>query len=460
MCQPWLGPVLGLVKILPHTYKGPECSAGNMKRLLLVDDDAVVIRSYRARLSAHGFQVNTAASGTAAIAFLRAAKPDLVVLDLMMPDLSGVDVLKFIRSQPRLAATPVVVLTNAYLNDLGRQAATIGIEKAFLKADCSPQVLMAGIDEILENQAPPSEPAQTADAPATSRGAAAPGPPSTNRPVESKTPSGLQVQRSETPPPAQLSHPEPPAEAASAKTEPRSQAARELLSQAPTICADLRKHFQGLARAPRNGPEQQACLQAFYREVHSLAAAAGQTEYPRLTQTAAVFEALLYVLIGDLASRSPSVVRTLANLVDFVELLFRNAGESHQGTPLSTQVLLVEDDPVSNHLAVAALRQAQLNPRSTEDPLVAWQWVHQERFDLVLLDIEMPGLDGFQLCERLRRVPGYEKTPVIFVTIHSDFESRAKSSLSGGDDLIAKPILPMELAAKVVMHLLKSQTPR
>jgi CheY-like chemotaxis protein len=109
-----------------------------MKRLLLVDDDAVVMRTYRDRLSAHGFQVNTAASGTAAIAFLRAAKPDVVVLDLMMPDLSGVDVLKFIRSQPRLATTPVVVLTNAYLNDLGRQAATIGIEKAFLKADCSP----------------------------------------------------------------------------------------------------------------------------------------------------------------------------------------------------------------------------------------------------------------------------------------------------------------------------------
>ena len=75
-------------------------------------------------------------------------------------------------------------------------------------------------------------------------------------------------------------------------------------------------------------------------------------------------------------------------------------------------------------------------------------------------DVEMPVLNGFELCERLRAVPSYEKTPVIFVTIHSDFESRAKSSLSGGDDLIAKPILPMELAAKVVMHLLKSQTPR
>jgi len=101
----------------------------------LVDDDALVIRSYRDRLSAHGFQVNTAASGSAAIAILRSAKPDLVVLDLMMPDLSGVDVLRFIRSEPRLAGTPVVVLTNTYMNDLGMQAAAIGIEKAMLKAN-------------------------------------------------------------------------------------------------------------------------------------------------------------------------------------------------------------------------------------------------------------------------------------------------------------------------------------
>jgi len=108
---------------------------------------------------------------------------------------------------------------------------------------------------------------------------------------------------------------------------------------------------------------------------------------------------------------------------------------------------------------VSALRQAHLSPRSTEDPIVAWQWAHHEHFDVILLDIEMPVLNGFKLCERLRVVPGYEHTPVIFVTAHSEFESRAKSSLSGGNDLITKPILPMELAAKVVMHLLKSQLP-
>src|SRR5947208_16789485 len=82
-----------------------------MKQLLLVDDDAVIMRAYRDRLSAHGFQVNTAQDGLTAIAILRAAKPDLVVLDLMMPNLSGVDVIKFILSQLRLVDIPVVSLS-------------------------------------------------------------------------------------------------------------------------------------------------------------------------------------------------------------------------------------------------------------------------------------------------------------------------------------------------------------
>ncbi len=431
-----------------------------MKQLLLVDDDALVIRSYRDRLSAHGFQVNTAASGSAAIAILRSAKPDLVVLDLMMPDLSGVDVLRFIRSEPRLAATPVVVLTNTYMNDLGMQAAAIGIEKAMLKAQCSPSALMASIDEILQQKRASNAPTQVPESPTASPSTTPASPPPTVQPTQSGTPSSApRPTHSQASAAATSAHAQSQTADQAAPTKPGARAGTDLLTQGPTICAELRKLFQVLARLPPNGPEQKMQLQELYRKVHFLAGSAGQTQYGQLAQTATVFEAMLYVLMDDPSRISPSVLRTLASLVDFVELLFRRAGESRASTPLSVRVLVVDDDPLSNRLMDSALRQAKLNPRSTEDPLVAWQWAHHEHFDLILLDVEMPVLNGFELCERLRAVPGYEKTPVIFVTVHNDFESRAKSSLSGGNDLIAKPILPMELAAKAVMHLLKSQTP-
>jgi CheY-like chemotaxis protein len=96
-------------------------------------------------------------------------------------------------------------------------------------------------------------------------------------------------------------------------------------------------------------------------------------------------------------------------------------------------------------------------PKGTEDPASALQMLKEKHCDLVLLDIEMPGMDGFELCKRMRALPGYQRTPVIYVTAHSDFEYRAKSVLSGGNDLIAKPVFPIELAVKAVTHLLKSR---
>ena len=436
-----------------------------MTRLLFVDDDALLTRLYRERLSAHGFQVHTAANGSAAITFLRSAKPDLVVLDLLMPDLSGVDVLKFIRSESRLAPIPVVVLTNAYLNDLGRQVAAIGIDKAFLKSQCSPSVLMASIDEILRAKLASSEPEQ---APGTAKGSSAIAvaesapisQPAPSRASVAPAPAGAKAAAAAQPATqAPAAVPEKAPAGASVPASPAAVAATHLMTHGQAICADLRKLFQGLARSPAGSPDQKNPLQELYKKVHFLSAAGGLTENAQLTQMATVFEALLYVLMADPARIGPSVLRTLASLVDFVELLLSQLSTSRPGGPLSGKVLVVDDDAVSNHLVVGALQQAQLNPRSTEDPLVAWQWAHHEHFDLVLLDIEMPGLNGLELCKRLRTVPGYEKTPVIFVSVHNEFESRAKTSLSGGDDLIAKPILPMELAAKCVMHLLKSQMP-
>jgi CheY-like chemotaxis protein len=94
---------------------------------------------------------------------------------------------------------------------------------------------------------------------------------------------------------------------------------------------------------------------------------------------------------------------------------------------------------------------------STSRPLDALRLLEQTHYDLVLVDIEMAGMSGFELVKRLRAMPGYLRTPVIFVTAHNDFEVRAKTIESGGDDVIAKPILPVELAAKAVMHLLKSE---
>ena len=70
---------------------------------------------------------------------------------------------------------------------------------------------------------------------------------------------------------------------------------------------------------------------------------------------------------------------------------------------------------------------------------------------------EMPGTNGFDLCTKLRALPAYKSTPVVFVTSLSDFDSRAKSMMSGGNDFIAKPFLFTELNVKVLTYVLKNR---
>ena len=74
-------------------------------------------------------------------------------------------------------------------------------------------------------------------------------------------------------------------------------------------------------------------------------------------------------------------------------------------------------------------------------------------YDLIFLDIEMPEMNGFELCSKLRGFEVNKNTPVVFVTILNDFESRANSTISGGNDFIAKPFLFMELAVKAIVHV-------
>jgi DNA-binding response OmpR family regulator len=69
----------------------------------------------------------------------------------------------------------------------------------------------------------------------------------------------------------------------------------------------------------------------------------------------------------------------------------------------------------------------------------------------------MPDLSGLDLCENIRKTATNRATPVVFVTAHSDFGSRAQSSLSGGNDFIAKPFLSVELALKALTWLFREE---
>ena len=81
------------------------------QRILVVDDDKSIVKVVRAYLEQSGYQVLTATDGEAALHMLRHERPDLVVLDLMMPNRDGWDVTRIVRADRTLAATPIIMLT-------------------------------------------------------------------------------------------------------------------------------------------------------------------------------------------------------------------------------------------------------------------------------------------------------------------------------------------------------------
>src|SRR5439155_11146619 len=172
---------------------------------------------------------------------------------------------------------------------------------------------------------------------------------------------------------------------------------------------------------------------------------------------ASALEALLKELYEKPKNINASTMRTVAHTIDFLSVLMEHtSGQDPEKLP-PANILIVDDEAISRRAVIYALEKAHLKCVSVEDPLVALSMLSENRFDLVFLDVDMPGMSGFELCTKLRALPAHSKTPVVFVTGLTDFESRARSTLSGGSDLIAKPFLFMELAVKSLTLILKGQ---
>lgn len=103
------------------------------KKILAVDDENDVLLIIKTALLSEGFEVKTAASGADALAIIEDFIPDLIVLDMMMPELSGFDVLEKIRENPSLKSVPVIMLTGVSDKEKIREAIDSGVDYYIIK---------------------------------------------------------------------------------------------------------------------------------------------------------------------------------------------------------------------------------------------------------------------------------------------------------------------------------------
>ena len=389
-----------------------------MKKILIIEDDAIVSHIYRSRLEKEGFSVEVAVDGQAGYYRLYESKPDALLLDLMLPKLNGIDLLKKIRAVREFEKLPVIVFTNAYVANMIHESFAAGASSVYNKSTVTPRQIIDMFTALLS----PENAASAASAMVAASAAA-----KTDQPANpAMTGDDASFQRE--------------LQASFAHTGPAS------ISEMRRLLQDLSKAVE-TARAP--------IVEMLYRKVRSFSSNAGMAGLPYLAKMGAAAEALVKEMMDKPKTLTASTLRTTAQAIDFFAEL------SKPGLPLDLadnppiDMLIVDDEMLSRRAIVYALEKASLKATAVEDAEAALAKVQTTKFDLVFLDVNMPGTDGFQLCDKLRQNGPNKTTPVIFVTGTTDFQVRAQSTLRGASDLIAKPFMFIELTVKALTFALR-----
>jgi DNA-binding response OmpR family regulator len=422
-----------------------------MKKVLIIEDDAIIAHIYRTRLEHQSYAVEICDDGQSGLGCVHEFNPDAILLDLMLPNMNGIEFLKKIRAQSKFASIPVVVFTNSYLPNMIQEANSAGASQVFNKATLTPKQLLDCLYSLIHGKDRPSD--SVAVGPSV--------PPPSNIIVLSETPGS-------PPPPANWSYFEddrkratPQAAQAALKSEHQhssvfdSELYNSFVAAKHETMANLRTLLQSFMKAGDEAVRDRQLL-ALYRKVHALTARAGLAKFVDIAQFSSALEVLLKELCEQPRHINVSTLRTVAQSIDFIGELF-NVCEPRCGDYPAPKILVVDDEILSRRAIVYALERGNFKSTSLEDATVALEMVGETQFDLIVLDIQMPDVDGFELCTKIRAHPINQNTPVLFVTGLTDFKNRAKATVSGGTDFIAKPFFFIEVTIKAVTLILRKR---
>lgn len=119
------------------------------KKILLVEDDRMLLEMYSAKFTHDGFDIRTAENGTDGLKLAKEWKPDLVLLDIILPKLDGFATLKEIRKDAAIKDTPVILLTNLGQDQDIKKGKILGADDYFVKANHTPTEVVEKVRGLL-----------------------------------------------------------------------------------------------------------------------------------------------------------------------------------------------------------------------------------------------------------------------------------------------------------------------
>lgn len=122
---------------------------------------------------------------------------------------------------------------------------------------------------------------------------------------------------------------------------------------------------------------------------------------------------------------------------------------------MEKKILVIEDDPATSRLVDYTLRHEGYQVITSSNGLEGIRKAHSESPDLIILDVMLPGMDGFEICHRLRAEPDTSKLPILMFSAKAQEIDKDTGIKVGADDYLTKPSAPAEILNRVAKLLLK-----
>jgi CheY-like chemotaxis protein len=197
-------------------------------------------------------------------------------------------------------------------------------------------------------------------------------------------------------------------------------------------------------------------LRELHAQIEAFAESARISGYVALHRLSSAFASFVLELHKYPELLNQASFRTISGTMDFLGVLLKQKDYAALKDPATALVYAVDDELDNCEAIRMGMETVMLRTQSVQDPAVALTQLPHERCDLIFLDVSMPQMSGFELCQRLRQTPMHARTPIVFLTGMTTIENRVQSSLSGGNDMIGKPFNLAELSLKALTLILRS----
>jgi CheY-like chemotaxis protein len=339
-----------------------------MKKVLIIDDDQFILKVYQKKFETEGLVVEVAADGPSSLDTLRKSVPALILLDLMLPGMNGVELLGHIRTLPGCAEIPVIVFSHSFDEKLLDAARSAGAIQCLNKNSISPNRLL----EIV-------------------RAALAAAPSTVSSPL------------------AAVTIPQTAAPAAGSRDETRAQLARDAIS----IEARLNTQVQAFA-ASALGPQRIATLEPLHTSFALLERDANIASFPRL----ALLARGVTLMLEDLHEHPDEITaisfRTLARAVEAIPTLFLPRPNQEFEPP--TIALVVHAQRGVAPLLAEALRQAGQPAVAFRDTATALTFIEDNPVELLVADLDLAQPAGGDFIRRCQAIPGRAHLPAVLLS--------------------------------------------